>query len=248
MSGTVQSQNGLLTATAAAATAASAAANAAATTAANATSSSASSSSELSSLAGNFNTFLTLLTTQLQNQDPSSPMDSDTFTSEIATFAGVQQQVDTNTNLGQLITLTQDGQATSAASMVGQKASFVSSQIPLQSGTGSISFQTSSPEPIAIAVTNASGTVVRTLQETSVAGANQWNWDGKNNSGASLPDGSYGIAVEAQDPAGNVVAVPFDVIGLVTGVTKSTSGGVTVQFGSVGTDLSTVNTLPASGT
>lgn len=65
---------------------------AAATTSSSTTASSAAGSA-LSSLTGNFNQFLTLLTAQLQHQDPSNPMSTDNFTSEIAQFAGVQQQV-----------------------------------------------------------------------------------------------------------------------------------------------------------
>src|SRR5476649_2407617 len=55
-------------------------------------------------LAGNFNTFLTLLTTQLQNQDPLSPMDSNQFTQQLVQFSQVEQQINTNDNLKSLIT------------------------------------------------------------------------------------------------------------------------------------------------
>ena len=242
MSGTVTSTDPLLTAAEKAAKANNATASAS-TTAADAGSTA---SSALSSIAGNFNSFLTMLTTQLQNQDPSSPMSSDTFTSELATFAGVQQQVNTNTNLSTLISLNQDSQVTADTGLVGEKASFTGAQIPLQSGTGSISFTTARAEPIAIAVTNASGNVVRTMQGTSTAGTNNWSWDGKDDAGNTLADGAYGVAVETQDTSGNVSPVTFTATGTITGVSKSAGGSVLLQMGTASVDMTNVSSITAA--
>lgn len=217
------------------------AASAAAASTSSSPSSASISSTALSSIAGNFNSFLTMLTTQLKNQDPSSPMNADQFTSELATFAGVQQQVNTNTNLGQLISLGQNGQLTSDSGLVGQKATFTSSQISLQSGTGHINFTTGSAAPIAIAVTDASGNVVRTVQEASITGSNSWTWNGRDDSGNSLADGAYGIAVQTQDAAGKAISLPFTVTGVITGVSKSSSGGVMLKIGSESVDMNNVN-------
>ena len=244
MSGSITSTTGLLTAAEKAA-----AANSATSTSSTSTSSSdasATASSALSSIADNFNSFLTMLTTQLQNQDPSSPMDSDTFTSELATFAGVQQQVNTNTNLATLISLNQDSQVTAGNGLVGEKATFTGTQIPLQSGAGSINFTTTAAEPVAIAVTDASGNVVRTAQETSAAGSNSWAWNGKDDSGNTLSDGTYNIAVQTQDATGTNSSVPFTVNGIITGISKS-SGGVSVQMGAETVDMNNVNSLTPVG-
>jgi len=70
-------------------------------------------------IASNFTTFLQLLTTQLQNQDPLSPMDTNQFTQQLVEFAGVEQQMKTNTSLGTLVTLQQAAQTTSALALVG---------------------------------------------------------------------------------------------------------------------------------
>lgn len=244
MSGTIASTTTLLTAAEKAAKAASATSSA--STSASSSSTGATATAALSSLAGNFNSFLTMLTTQLQNQDPSSPMSSDTFTSELATFAGVQQQVNTNTNLSTLISLNQDSQVTSASSLVGEKATFTGTQIPLQSGTGSIGFTTAGSEPIAIALTDASGNVVRTVQATSVAGNNKWTWDGKDDSGNTVAKGTYNIAVQTQDAAGNASGVPFTMNGIITGVSKS-SNGVSIQMGTESVDMNNVSSLAPVG-
>ncbi len=244
MSGSLTSTS-LLTSTEKAAQANSTTASASASTTSSDASTTA--SSALSSIADNFNSFLTMLTTQLQNQDPSAPMSSDTFTSELATFAGVQQQVNTNTNLNTLISLSQDSQVTSGGGLVGQTANFTGTQIPLQSGAASINFTTGSADPIAIAVTDASGAVVRTVQQTSTAGSNTWNWDGKDDAGNKLADGTYGIAVQTQDSSGNVTAVPFTATGTITGVSKSSTGGVLLQLGSDSVDMTNVNSFSTAG-
>src|SRR5579864_4192214 len=71
------------------------------------------------SLAGNFNEFLQLLTTQLQHQDPTSPLDPNQFTQELVQFASVEQQINTNTSLSTMISLQQTQQAESALNFVG---------------------------------------------------------------------------------------------------------------------------------
>ena len=135
---------------------------------------------------------------------------------------------------------------TSGGSLVGQTANFTGTQIPLQSGAASINFTTGSAEPIAIAVTDASGAVVRTVQQTSTAGSNTWNWDGMDDAGNKLADGTYGIAVQTQDSSGNVTAVPFTATGTITGISKSSTGGVLLQLGSDSVDMTNVNSFSSA--
>src|SRR5436190_23507748 len=74
-------------------------------------------------LSGNFSTFLTLLTTQLKNQDPTSPMDSNAFTQQLVMYSQVEQQIDTNTNLKSLISQGASSAAAMAATYLGKKVS-----------------------------------------------------------------------------------------------------------------------------
>src|SRR5580704_2655101 len=69
-------------------------------------------------IASNFTTFLQLLTTQLQNQDPLSPMDTNQFTQQLVEFAGVEQQMQSNDSLSTLVSLQQSAQSTQALSRV----------------------------------------------------------------------------------------------------------------------------------
>src|ERR1700726_4094211 len=84
-------------------------------------------------LAGNFNSFLTLLTTQLQNQDPLSPLDTNQFTQQLVEFASVQQQVDMNTNMQTLISLQQTSEASSAMQLIGANVTLNGTSSPLTS-------------------------------------------------------------------------------------------------------------------
>ncbi|WP_215750633.1 MULTISPECIES: flagellar hook assembly protein FlgD [unclassified Gluconobacter] len=194
-------------------------------------------SAALSSMAGNFNQFLTLLTTQLQHQDPSNPSSTDSFTSELAQFAGVQQQVETNTNLTSLISATQDAQITSGVALVGKTTTATTASLPLQNGNASMTFTAQQAGPVAIAVTDASGQVVKTDTMTATAGTNSWSWDGIDSSGTKMSDGQYFVAVEGTGTSGETASFPTTVSGTVTGLTR-TSSGINVQMGSATVPLS----------
>jgi len=198
----------------------------------------------LTTLGTNFNQFLTLLTTQLKNQDPTSPMDTNQFTQELVEFTGVQQSVATNTNLSQLIALQQGSEVLQSAQVAGHTATVTASQIALQNGTGELTFQTNQAEPIQIAIANSSGQVVRDVTLTSAAGANTWQWDGRDNSGNKLADGAYGAAVETGTD-NNATAVPFSVVGTATGITNSASG-LNLQMGAVSVGLANVQSISGS--
>src|SRR6202040_2038661 len=73
-------------------------------------------------IAGNFQSFLQLLTTQLQNQNPLSPLDTNQFTQQLVEFAGVEQQLNANQSLQTLISLQQTAQSTQALQFVGKTA------------------------------------------------------------------------------------------------------------------------------
>src|SRR5580704_14168031 len=107
-------------------------------------------SDPLASLSSNFGDFLNLLLTQLQNQDPTSPMDANSFTSELVGFSSVEQQINTNASLSQLIQLTQAADVTQSSAILGKQVTVQSSQMPLQNGTGTVDFTAPTAEPVSI--------------------------------------------------------------------------------------------------
>jgi len=229
-----------------------AAANAAAAglTGTNGTSTSTSSSSTasqvgnaaFSSLSGNFSDFLNMLMTQLQNQDPTSPLDTNQFTSELVQFSSVEQQINTNTSLTQLIQLTQAGEVMQASAMTGKQVMVTSSQIPLQNGQGTLQFTAPAAEPVAIAIYNSSGTQILDASLTSVQGTNTWTWNGKNGSGNTVPDGAYNISVMGANTDGSTTTLPFSVVGTATGV-LSQSNGIQLELGALTVPFSAVQSV-----
>src|SRR6202000_1113013 len=89
----------------------------------------------MAQLSGNFSTFLTLLTTQLKNQDPLSPMDSNEFTQQLVEFRQVEQQINTNTTLQTLITQGQSQGSAVATSYLGKQVTITNGEAPLTNGT-----------------------------------------------------------------------------------------------------------------
>jgi flagellar basal-body rod modification protein FlgD len=193
----------------------------------------------LQKLGSNFNDFLNLLTTQLQNQDPTSPMDTNQFTSELVQFTGVQQEVSTNSNLSQLIGLQQTSQVLQSSDLVGKSVTVTSSELTLQNSAATVDFQGTAGQQVGIAVVNAAGTPIANATVTATAGSNSWSWNGLDNSGNQMPDGPYRVAVEALSTSGTPVAVPYTVVGTATGVSSNGTtsqlalGGLSVPFNSV---------------
>ena len=196
----------------------------------------------LSQLSNNYNSFLTLLTTQLKNQDPTSPMDSNTFTTELVQFSSVEQQINTNTSLTSLIQLTQNDGIIQSSALVGHKVALNTTTLPLQNGTAELQFKSPGSQSATVSIYDSKGANVGTSTVQAVAGTNTWTWNGTDGNGNTLPDGSYTAAVNSTDPSGKATALPFSVIGTATGVQK-TGTALSLQVGSLTTDFSNVTSV-----
>jgi flagellar basal-body rod modification protein FlgD len=210
--------------------------------AANAAASPQSGSSALNSLSSNFGDFLKLLMTQLKNQDPTSPLDTNQFTTELVQFSSVEQQINTNTSLTQLIQLTQAGEVMQASAMTGKRVTVASDHVPLQNGKGTIQFNAPAAETVALAIYSDSGAKLRDATMVATKGSNTWTWDGSDGSGHTLPDGSYKVAVAGANADGTASALPFSVVGTATGV-QSQSNSVQLQLGALAIDFSKVQSV-----
>jgi flagellar basal-body rod modification protein FlgD len=170
-------------------------------------------------LTQNFNTFLTLLTTQLQNQDPLSPMDTNQFTQQLVSFSEVEQQINTNSNLQQLIALQGAGESISALPLVGQNIEYNSATAPLSNRQANFVYSLpSTTASTALTVVNAGGKVVYTQPGETSAGAHSFAWNGKTNAGVQLPDGNYTLQIQAVGAAGGAIAPSIASIGTVQAV------------------------------
>lgn len=186
----------------------------------------------LAKLAGNFDDFLKLLTTQLKNQDPTAPMDTNQFTSQLVQFTAVSQQIGTNATLTQLLAASLTQQLGQASSLVGTEVSVSGNILPLQEGAAQIDFQSGGAQPVQISVYDANGSPVHSEALDAANGTNRWTWDGTGSNGQQLPDGAYSVAVTAAGTNLDVRA-----IGRVTGAEQSNQA-VQLKFGttSVGYD------------
>jgi flagellar basal-body rod modification protein FlgD len=189
-------------------------------------------SSALDNLSSNFQDFLTLLMTQLQNQDPTSPMDSNTFTQELVSFTGVEQQIETNSNLSSLIQLTQSNDLLSANGLVGKTVQISTDQIVLQGGSGTIDFTAPADGPVQIAVTDSTGRQIASTTVTATAGNNTWTWNGAETSGATAPDGGYNVSVTTAGANGASSSLSFDSRAKVTGV-QIEGGAIELELGTL---------------
>ena len=152
-------------------------------------------------LSGNFDTFLQLLTTQLQNQDPTSPMDSNQFTQQLVEYSQVEQQINTNTNLQTLITQGTSQSGAYATVYLGKNVTVTNGKASLTNGAASWTYNLgTTAASTTLTVTNASGSVVYTGAGETTAGNNTFNWNGQDNNGNQLPDGTYTLAVTATAP------------------------------------------------
>jgi flagellar basal-body rod modification protein FlgD len=170
-------------------------------------------------LAGNFQTFLTLLTTQLQNQDPLSPLDTNQFTQQLVQFASVEQQLKTNSQLTTLVSLQQTAQSTQALGFVGKTAMVDGSTAALTNASATWDLSVPTNSNVNISITNSTGQTVFTGNYAVSAGSNlPFTWDGKGSDGTQWPDGSYKLTATAADSVGNPVAVSTQIQGVVNSV------------------------------
>jgi flagellar basal-body rod modification protein FlgD len=169
-------------------------------------------------IAGNFNSFLTLLTTQLQNQNPLDPLDTNQFTQQLVEFASVEQQMNMNTQLQTLVSLQQTAQNSQALGFVGKTVTVTGTTAPLTNGQAQWTFNPTSPATATFTVTDSTGQTVFSKTGTVQPGTQQFNWNGLDSSGRQWADGNYTLTVTATGANGQSVAIPTTVTGTVDSV------------------------------
>jgi flagellar basal-body rod modification protein FlgD len=193
-------------------------------------------------LAGNFDTFLQLLTTQLQNQNPLDPLDTNQFTEQLVEFASVEQQINENTNLQTLISMQQTNEATSALQLVGSTVTVGGNAAALDNAANSAAtwnLTTTTPANATVTVTSAAGTTAYSGTMSLNAGTQSFTWNGQGSNGQTWPDGTYKLSVTATGANGQAVSVSTQVQGVVSGVNLTstpptlTVNGQSVQIGQV---------------
>ena len=201
-------------------------------------------------LTSSYNTFLTLLTTQLKHQDPTSPLDTNAFTQQLVQMTGVQQQIQSNTLLQQLVNQSAGGQGvTGAVGLIGKTISADTGTVTLNNGSASWKYTLASSAASGVAtISNAAGQAVWTGPLTSLSsGVNNFSWNGKDAGGRQLPDGGqYTLTLTAQSSNGGAVAATPQVTGVVTSVQQDASGKTVVGVGKTTVPISKITSVTAS--
>jgi len=158
-------------------------------------------------LSDNYDTFLVLLTAQLQNQDPLAPMDSTQFTQQLVQFSQVEQQIRTNEQLEGLVGQYQAASAGAALSYLGRDAIIESNETYLANGAANWAYDLPvNANSLTVHVRDASGRIVYTsTAQPRTAGEHLFTWDGTTNAGGTAADGVYSLTFEAADDAGEAL-------------------------------------------
>jgi flagellar basal-body rod modification protein FlgD len=204
------------------------------------------SSSPTTGFGADFNTFLTLLTTQLKNQDPTNAMDPNEMTQQLVQFSSVEQQLKTNSNLESLISVQQGAQLVGAAPLMGRVVEVESDQLSLQGGQATLRLPAAGEaRRVAIGVLDAQGNLIRSAQVELGSATQDWNWDGKDANGAQRPDGAYSYVLAGAATDGSEAAVTGTVLARATGVQRS-DGAVNLNLGALTVAFDKLRGVPGS--
>ncbi len=194
-------------------------------------------------LAETFDNFLTLLTTQLRNQDPLDPVDSNEFTQQLVLFSGVEQSINTNTKLQKLIALFETNQKANAVDYLDKVIEAQGDTTALSNGKAEWKYELlGAATSTSIMITNEQGGVVLSTNGGLGAGKHSFVWDGRDDQGFAQPDGLYRITVSANDINGQAIATTTAITGRVDAI-ELVDGGIVLSLGGVLIPIDRVNSI-----
>jgi flagellar basal-body rod modification protein FlgD len=201
-----------------------------------------------SGTSADFNMFLKLLTTQMQNQDPLDPMDTAQYTQQLVQFSQVEQSLQQTATLKDILAQLTGGGMADAAAFIGKEAHFDSAISGLgASAPASWSWQAAGPvTSLTATITDASGKVVSTGTLSPDAAAGRFNWDGTMSSGGRASDGSYTLSLTGMNASGAAIPISIQSVGVVKNV-MSGEGGVTLGVNGAQLPMSSLVGVSASG-
>ena len=205
-------------------------------------SSSSSSVIDQKTIAGNFDTFLQLLTTQLKNQNPLDPLDTNQFTQQLVQFSGVEQQLKTNDFLSSLVAANANTTNSNAVGYIGKSVTASGVRSELVNNKAQWSFNLKDAATVTVNIKDANGNTVYTEKGSMQAGAGTFTWDGTDNQGNIKSPGTYSISMQAVDAENKSINVSTETTGIVSGVDFTGSEPV-LLIGSTRINLSGVSSV-----
>ncbi len=200
-----------------------------------------SSITDSASLTTNYSTFLGLLTAQIKNQDPLSPMDTTQWTNQLVQYSSVEQQLKSNNYLQQIAANNTSGSMNAAVSYIGKSVSADSNTVTLKDGAAKWDYNLGTTAgTVKLTVLDGKGNVVWTGNGSGTEkGAHSFAWDGKNTAGKAVADGDYTLTVEAKTSGGSAVDSTVGMSGTVTSA-ELIDGTVMLQVGNTKVPMSSV--------
>lgn len=172
----------------------------------------------LGDLSKTYDNFLLLLTKQLQNQDPLSPMDTAQFTEQLVSFASVEQMIQQNAKMDELIKLQSSTNAYAAASFLGTDVAVASDKIMLTDGSVRFDYELETNAGKAVLnIYNSNNQLVMLMDANKTIGTHRAMWDGTDYFGKKLPDGQYRVSVTYEDTLGKQHTADITSYGTVDG-------------------------------
>ena len=177
-------------------------------------------------LGEDLNTFLTMLTTQLKNQDPTNPMDTHQMTAQLVDFANVEQQIAQNQNLEDLVRLQSNNAEFGALNYIGRSIQIEGNETYVTPRGTTWGYQIDrAAASVDLHVMNAKGrSVYSETGNLTNSIRHQFSWDAKDGKGNILEPGNYSLMVIAKDASGKAIDSTVDSIGLVSGIKSNTTG------------------------
>lgn len=182
------------------------------------TSTSGTTNSSAARIADNFDQFLQLLTTQLKNQSPLDPLDTNQFTQQLVQFASVEQQIKTNDSLASLLVANKTANVTNAMGFVGARVTADGTTSALKDGAASWQLNAPRSGQATITIKDKNGNEVYSTTKTLTSGDQTFSWNGTKSNGEKALDGQYTMVVAAKDANGQVMTVKSEISGTVDGV------------------------------
>jgi flagellar basal-body rod modification protein FlgD len=193
-------------------------------------------------IAQNFDAFLLLLTTQLQNQNPLEPLDTNQFTQQLVQFASVEQQIKSNETLNALLASSRSSIVSTAASFVGMQVTADGATSELKNGRAEWRLTLPRAASAAITIRDLEGNVVANETKSFNAGTQSYAWNGRTSTGQSAPPGRYTIMVTGRDATGQTIGIKTEISGRVDSV-DMTGDEPILSLGGVSVPLSNVKTI-----
>lgn len=202
----------------------------------------------LSKTSADFNMFLKMLTTQMQNQDPLDPMDTSEYTQQLVQYSQVEQTIQQTDTLKNILSRLATQDMAQASGFIGREAQF-DSDIAGLAGDSPARWAYGASRPVAslvATITDASGKVVETRMIDGTDRNGRFEWNGSLANGARAADGSYTLSVQGLDANGASVPVVINSIGTVKDVVTA-NGAVSLRANGVSYAASQLLQVSAAG-